>query len=612
MTSHAVTIDHLHSVYRVPEAHPEPGRARDTLDRALRHSLAEACGASLAGRLPADDPSICLIRRLDIEFALNLDGLNEAHIAHLWGDLLAEGIVRALAQGGDEVIYFPDSASYTAQFLVDLMGGGAWGKWYYAAFEGLRSLPPSMAAREALVREAGHASPVLRALHAENRLEMVLRLLSAGDAERVFQAIRADAGSAPTRTDVMQVLSVWPTVRLHTGSRAHQALRMAAALPAAASGGIEAVLALAEALQGSPMPASLIAALAAGRPGDAAALLPAEHAAIIPPWIELAAGDRRWLESVAQTVAPAPTPAHLATSAAPEMLLTPFGGAFLLLRSMQLYGLDRLLSLSDEDAALLRVLIVAKALGDSNALYDPVVGRIAGLRRPPTADDWARLNRLSPDALMGRLAERLIEAGRATGAALWAERIAYRGEAFTLVRDLAYDAWLTPPAPALPDDLPARCLFLGDSVDEAPFAHVPVLLRGSPTEWETLPDSVDDEARRTWARTKARLKPADAELQHLTRAGGELDPALDMAVALLARAVARAFASRLMGFEWSSLPYLTERFLSGLSAVTINASAIEVQLPQLPLNMILSMAGIDGEQFTLPWLDGVQISVRLS
>jgi hypothetical protein len=85
-----------------------------------------------------------------------------------------------------------------------------------------------------------------------------------------------------------------------------------------------------------------------------------------------------------------------------------------------------------------------------------------------------------------------------------------------------------------------------------------------------------------------------------------------MAVALLARAVARAFASRLMGFEWSSLPYLTERFLSGLSAVTINASAIEVQLPQLPLNMILSMAGIDGEQFTLPWLDGVQISVRLS
>jgi hypothetical protein len=128
----SVTIERLHSIYLVPQQHPAPEDLRWRLDAVMGNRLASVCGQLLAQALHADDPSIWLIRRLDVDLALDAGAVDDELLARAWGRRMATAIVRAIARGadGDTVLHFPDRAAYLAQFVGDLAEGRAWGKWY--------------------------------------------------------------------------------------------------------------------------------------------------------------------------------------------------------------------------------------------------------------------------------------------------------------------------------------------------------------------------------------------------------------------------------------------------------------------------------------------------
>jgi hypothetical protein len=92
----------------------------------------------------------------------------------------------------------------------------------------------------------------------------------------------------------------------------------------------------------------------------------------------------------------------------------------------------------------------------------------------------------------------------------------------------------------------------------------------------------------------------------------EVPPELDLAGTLAARAVLKHFGRRLMGFDHSSAEHLYQSFLRGVGFVRDTGERIEVELPSPPLSIVLSMAGMLEETYTLPWIERREVCLLRS
>ena len=72
---------------------------------------------------------------------------------------------------------------------------------------------------------------------------------------------------------------------------------------------------------------------------------------------------------------------------------------------------------------------------------------------------------------------------------------------------------------------------------------------------------------------------------------------------MIANALLRRFAAHLMGFRQASAAYLAERVMPPGGVVVRDGGAISVELPPVPLQIVLTMAGLDTFAVTPRWLD---------
>lgn len=79
----------------------------------------------------------------------------------------------------------------------------------------------------------------------------------------------------------------------------------------------------------------------------------------------------------------------------------------------------------------------------------------------------------------------------------------------------------------------------------------------------------------------------------------------------LAIEVMQKFASRLFGFAGSSLPYIYTNFLEGFGSIRTRDDEIVVELPPVPLEVILRLAGMHERRFTVPWIPDKTIVLLL-
>ena len=361
---------------------------------------------------------------------------------------------------------------------------------------------------------------------------------------------------------------------------------------------------------------------------------------------------------------PGPTPA--------QGLVTRFGGIFVLLPSMlELEALAGALPELDgegiDGAAMVRYLLAIQCFGAfraRDAAADPVLSLAVGLDQAPPLDSLQALSQATTttmvDACQARLAERLVHLRRAEGRCLSAELVPTPEDEdqVLLLRDVAQDAWVyAAPVGAvgaeigdtLEDGLamvrtaaatPLEGLLIGPSLGErlsgAPRSdsrlnrmwlaesQPPGLLRlelgdpgaqGTTTVWTPQPERIPDALQAEVAQYLTRAKPAAEELNYLSLAdhGSHLvdDRHLDLTWSLVANAVLKGFARRLLGFHWSSAGYLYHNFLEGTSTVQIEGGRIEVQLPLCPLHVLLRLAGLDGQSYTVPWLNDAQVTLAL-
>jgi hypothetical protein len=689
-----LSIQRLNATYLVPRELPDAGAARSRLDQAMRLRLAAMCSRLLAQVLDETDTSVWLIRRLDLELALDVGGTDEDLLTHVWASRIAASLARAIARGpdGQSVMRFPDRAAYLAHFLRDMGDGCAWEKWYYDSLDTLRSLPPSAAMSEALLREgAEQTQNTLLHLARRGWLEQALSVMTERDVLRVYETLsgtHAAAGSEDEERKIVNaLLAVWHTALVRTGAsgiaNAHNALRLYLALRLKSTNtgsrgslpvAIAHLLGFAEILRRINQPEELLSSLMRGKLGEAFEQARVSGVTLYLeslPFIQrIAAGNETWLTQLAQTLS-----AHVSAAlpnekeTRPRILNSSCCGLFLLVPAMLDLNLHRLIEAApypdseemDKERAL-RYLLFLKTVRarSTDAAYDFVPRFLAGFDELPSFDALQDLSRAATaemnQACRWLLLEELVRLGRTDGNHLAAELSAREktGEEVLLLRDIASDAWVYAApvgndAEALRETLeraletvrqatgsePA-CLLVEKNLAtrlETEILRRP-LVRMIPSEWtkDMLSSSQvgEEEMPRIWtgeglelpehliemlAGYLSRRRPAAAELSYFSLMDSDLgvitNEGFDLVWSLVARALMKEFAARLMNFGWSSAEYLTRNFLEGMSTLRIESGRVDVKLARAPLHIMLRIAGMDEQSYTVPWLNDTQVTLSL-
>ena len=595
----SLNIHYLRSLYLIPSDHPAPDLIRSKLDNITRHNFGNAVASALSRALPDSAAGVWLIRSLTLNVDLNLDA-DADQLADVWAKEAAISVANILRENAeaDQVLHFSSGAAHLSHFLRDLADGTAWEKWYYRKFDGLRSLPLSAALRTAVCRDPLIGLEALQQM-SDSAIHRVLGALNEHDAEWILNEIARE--NLPECQLNLEQINPESVLRfaLDGENRAalHLYLRLAKQHPEAAGMRLKevaiALVCLTRCLRDASQQAALVDALV---DGDAVALFhclsPADAQHLLP----LLESPREWLESLVRS-AKIPTASSVTVD---EVRHTVAGGIFLLLPLLDAMpiaeGTQHWPRLQDcSPASLVRWIVLMKCFGTAGAaqvFHDPLVRDLLGV--VPQVDvsslkTWqCALRRQQLLVFQDHLArwqfENSFEAQHSIGTF-----IAGRKPQSLLCCERSHLALLL----ALPDSPASRdSLFktLSAWPTGAQFADAPP---GSGNQLVGSP-------------------PTDANLQGLLR---DLDflrlpPALggsqksELTFAVAARALLRNFSGRLMGFSQSGVEYLFHNFLDFHASVLTESGQSIVRLSRPPLHVVLSLAGMNRQSYSLNWRPG--------
>jgi hypothetical protein len=617
----------------------------------IQTDVAEACAAGLMQAVTVSDPSVWLIRELNLDLTVTSDPSQAEVAARQLGERLASTIQRTIARGDEDgsVLRFPNRAAYVAQFVRDVATGIAWGKWYYEEFLSLLSLSASRAICEALTAQPDHIGPALVSLIAIRGLQQVLSRLTENDARDIFEAWRnalqpfsSATGESAWVGRLLQVWSETPFRETNAGSEYHPFRDGLwwAALAVQRHSGEEASRALLEAVRNLLDLRYVLSILDIGSRGevirclargdvDSATTMAVRQGAYDPSatlefYRRNMQGDQDWARE-AQGVLLGEQE-YLRKAAAAKVIAhgpaipSPHAGVFRLGPSFLASGCHNALTDLDEDqAAVVRHLVAVKCLGRDRAI------RAAGdsaLRLFSGFGGAGFVDALGSPALTGR-GWPATELGSCW--LLDTVEVPFFGQAIFL-RNVWEDAWVWAsfygPTYADWEDVVERAVSCASGLSDT---SSPVLLLRAEQATSVKgvismnrdPGTIDQLAREMQFPPRQfqrglRSIAKDVSYFSLGEAFPEIPAELDLAATLLARAVLKHFARRLVGFDNSSADHLYRSFLAGLGFVRDTGERMEVELPQPPLSIILSMAGMLEEIYTLPWIEGREICLLRS
>jgi len=567
--------------YLMPAAHPAPLRVRDRLDGIIERELPRMLARAFDSWFSDNDPSIWIIRQLQIQAAVNVAGEPE-QITRTVTTQIAKNLGATFQdENQDNVRHFPSRAAYLASFLADLSFGTAKSQWYYQSFAGLNALPLSSALRTALCDNVRIGKEALRLLSAAELLQ-VLQSLTGQDARQVLERVASEGESADA-------------------SLCHESVFGAARDNDAPLNG------LADESQRALY--LFIAAIDETKGSDGAALKDVA--------LKVARDKDSWSKPISVPVRGQPYRRSIA-----------FGGFFLLLAHLDelpLAEATRDWPHTDEAAAisLVRLLVLIKCCGCHNserAFYDPLLRDL--LLIPPS---------LSPEVLQAWQAqlkrehlEQFLEALRnwqwSRGAIGGKEQLLiisqYCGAPLLVLIDAARGLWLllneysvhhrrevtAELLPALVRLMEEEGVIHSDPslIDmlQAEFTGLNVIKLSDHTIDITGPGKPAIDT------IVARLDKLPEELEFLRSPRSfEIARRLDLALSIVAQHLLRQVAYGLPGFAGSNLPYLSRNFFEFTATVEEEPARRVVRLGCPPLHLILNMTGLNRQSYRLSWLD---------
>jgi hypothetical protein len=379
-----LTIRRFQSEYRVERDTVDPSRIRDECDSALRGYLGHVLTSALGRWCDGGDESIWLVRRLDIELAVSTSWKGD-ELARVFAASIARELATTLIGDGDGVnaIRFPGPAAYLGRFLADAATGDAWSRWYYAKFDGLRTLPTSAALRTALIENPQVGLAAMQRLSSPD-LSRVIGAMSAHD-----RSVALDRFSAATAADDLAraISDAWAAWQQYASAYTDVSARAIAVFVRAANTGC-----------GGPMLRAAIEALDAAQ-SLGASCNASQFAKAARAFPLLRAASLELLEVI---FAPVEGPGASSREASGGTAFTPFGGAFFLLPHLDALPFETWLeSWLDPDgaaaASALRLLVMAKCMGGTRAeaaFTDAVLRRLFAIGPEFTlaaARKWLRI-----------------------------------------------------------------------------------------------------------------------------------------------------------------------------------------------------------------------------
>lgn len=628
-----LVIEHLNAECLVPHQHPQPERVRILLDDALG-GLQAVLAAAAARFLPIQSNAVWCIRRLDLDLALDVSRFDAHQLDELLGQRLAASIATLLRQppDGQNVLFFADRAHYVAQFVVDCATGRAWQRWYYRPFQGLSALSTSQAIRQAIVREADEAiiPAIVGCLHDGGHTETVLRVLTEADAQAIYQAARRAAGGHTSglvsQGDVLQLVRLWTHAnvqpregyasaknrwRVWAAWRGQQSAQPPSPAQEAAWHALAGQwLPFLDLVAGIADTESLLADVAGGRFTEIVrrARQPIYAMEYLPSIQSVAAGNPRWLRQVVSALAPLRRSEATTQPEVTRTLATLCSSLFLLLPTITALRLPDLLERhapSTDAAQIWRVWLALKCLGGSRlAMHraDPALVVGLGLDSPPDEAVWSAVAAATTPAVCDALADGLLHLlqsqerirGEYIAVSVFPSSKKAQGfpdEPLHVIHDMQAGYWL-----AVTAEPPTHALGRLSGV----LAHDPICVwpvgESPPPDYPTAHIFAHHH------------QPAAAALTYYGLSG--LPPHVDHTFSLLADAVMRTFARRLMEFAWSSPLHLYQNFLAGTGQLHVTPTAIHVSLPQTPLFSVIMMAGMHRDEYRLPW-HSTELTVRI-
>ena len=586
-SSGTLAIQRLNCAYLAPVDQPDPERLRRRIDDVVRSRLAPLFARALAQTLDTGDESVWLIRRLEVDLAVDMGALDDHALARAWTQQIAVRLARVITSGGDgeDILHFPNRAAYLAQFGRDLARGSAWSKWYYAEFDTLRLLPEGTAFVEALLRRPEVGLQALRALAQGSGLEHVLGMLSARQAERLLDGLTPSGDSHDSRTSAEQVLQAWDAARLMRPiDTPHNRLRLLACMLMNAPGfSVDAslrdsLIALTEVAGVLERTAGSLRRLIDWVTMQEGTPLASNLSSDTAEWLaQTAQGDANWLLNAAQMIAPAA--AADVSGAAPSTarastLITHFGGLMHLLSIWVELDVPGAIDLACAGAAenerprlaeALRLGLALRCLEPKNAidlLSDEGALLALGIQAPFSAEELRRT--LSAPLRLAEMTRHVVE------------QLIQRGECDPgrAVTDVTPDAVITRDA------------------------DTGYWLDAQPTKRNQVSDA---EVKRNPVSARNRVS------ESLQNPGG----LLPLPLCLLAHNTLRWLARRMRGFENSSAAYVRANFLESIATLSLNSEALRAQLTQPPLGMLLRLAGLSEYRYALPWWPGREIHVEM-
>lgn len=607
--SSALYIERLHNCYLVPGDHQAPEEVRSLCESAIGARLSDSLATVLTRCLPATDPSLWFIRRLNIDFAINPE-IHLSSLADVWAKEIASGLIAALRAGQGETLHFPDRASYLASFLLDLAEGSAWSRWYYGPFEGLRMLSSSAAIRTAICDSAETGLQAL-CLLSETKRGALVKAVTTTDAAVILKTIVPHAVECDEANCFQAISDLWSTIlNLPNSEEERRALLLFLNIsrdhPALATqtlgGAVAAICRLARRLHDDHWSKNrqLLTAL---RQGDILALhanAGLEDAAVLAPLLRC---PPECLAMLLQQITGGPV---VDPETSQETRFTPFGGAFLLFPLLDQLPLQAATQgwpdLGNTSAtSVARSLILAICFGRERApgcFRDPLLRDLMGINPQISADMVsAWLSEISADNLQTFVREVAgwhLESGAAEAENFQFVSVAGSGAQTVVVVDSACGLWL----------------YARNASSETCDLFAPLNQLCCPRTFqcdESLLESVRKSFPETQPESSSELPLPDvtADLDYLAlpeEFGGGRQ--VDLTLAMAAQNVLRLFARRLTGFTRSSLTYLHSNFLDCSAAVEETAEQRVVCLGRPPLHLVLAMAGLNRCSYQLSWLQG--------
>lgn len=479
------------------------------IDRSVAEELAESCAQRLGHWFDHAGSGVWRIRELNLNFTLDLAKPEACEIATQWSEQVAARIAEIIGRGpdGDDgILSFADLPAYLAQFVVDLVAGRAWSKWYYEEFYSLAELSKGRVIADVLTREPDEGAQAIVHLARSGHLDEILPVLTAGDAQLIYQTCIAQthaAGASGSETSHSagalslwsgRMLDVWKEEPMRAASavqtKFHDALRWLVLvslrfpdleLDSAACAAVDGLIELRRVLEGmrSPIVADrLVRDLIDGRLNIEQAIAAASSLGVPSPenalrFLEITAqGDGDWAVQAAAVLLRDQLPPAQAILAA-ESMVTGYGGIFLL--GPGLVKLNEALEAAvgqieeaKEVASFLRYIVLVKCLGSPrtlDAMGDTALRLFSGCHRFQLQDARQACSSLDLDRAHVFLLRNLPALAGCDGHCLIAETVAVSAQEkeIVLLRDVARNDWIY--AAVTSSEAPQREVALASGID---------------------------------------------------------------------------------------------------------------------------------------------------